>query len=97
MPAGAPKLRFLVPKFAHQEGLECLPTSFLAHFNEANIRIRILCLHYLINTNTQFGDVYSKEMCIQFIMALKGNTLHDAKEMSPLEALTFMTLDLYRV
>jgi len=53
MPAGAPKLRFLVPKFAHQEELECLPTSYLAHFNEANIPIRILCLHYFINTNTQ--------------------------------------------
>jgi len=35
-------------------------------------------------------------MCVQFIMALKGNTLHDNKEVSPLEALTFMTLDLYR-
>lgn len=62
MPAGAPKLRFLVPKFAHQEELKCLPTSYLPHFNETNIEIRILRLNYLINTNTKFGDVVNKRV-----------------------------------
>jgi len=60
MPAGATELRFLVPKFAHHKEPECLLTSYLAHFNETNVPIRILCLHYLINTNTQFGDVVKK-------------------------------------